>query len=182
MANNENSVPTGIKRQPPQEARRAEIMAMDPDKRPAHVFERAGFGKAPFRLVAVREETYQSHHSAPVQPAGTCDYCQNGILIVCIIRSSDGHYAGVGSDCIRKHGDAGLRRDSQAASLVRDRAPESGSGCPYRGRIAGLGRSGAPLHAHDGPIEVLPSAGQDLRGLRGLRGQVLGRRGTFALG
>jgi hypothetical protein len=75
-----------------------------------HVFERAGLGKAPFACVGMGEKTYCACQGAPVQPAGTCDYCGNCIRYVFQIRSADGKLFGVGCDCVNKTQDAGLIR------------------------------------------------------------------------
>src|SRR5574342_1408292 len=75
-----------------------------------HVFERAGLGKAPFKLMRVEERTYQACQGAPVQPGTCCDFCMTAIRITCIIRDARGHEFKVGSDCVRKTGDQGLVR------------------------------------------------------------------------
>lgn len=66
-----------------------------------HPFEEAGLGRAPFRFV---EMTVSVYSAAPghSQPAGTCDYCGQGIKYCCHIASVDGKTAVVGCDCIRK--------------------------------------------------------------------------------
>lgn len=66
-----------------------------------HPFESAGLGLAPFRLVGFEEKTYSAApgHS---QPAGTCDYCANGIKYCCHIQSHDGKRFVVGCDCVRR--------------------------------------------------------------------------------
>lgn len=83
-----------------------------------HKFEEAGLGKAPFQVVGVHEErgpkvTYidgiRCESGAPGQPVGTCDYCGTGIADCYEIRSSDGKEFVVGSDCVAKTGDAGLK-------------------------------------------------------------------------
>lgn len=63
-----------------------------------HPFEVAGLGIAPFRLISVTEKVYGPQN----QPAGTCDYCCNGIRYCCNIQSSDGKRFIVGCDCVRK--------------------------------------------------------------------------------
>jgi hypothetical protein len=87
-----------------------------------HVFEAAGLGTAPFRYVGFRElrgpikimdanGVWQGEEcGAPGQPMGTCKYCGQGIAICCEIVSADGKRFVVGSDCVEKTGDAGLRR------------------------------------------------------------------------
>lgn len=63
-----------------------------------HVFERAGLGKAPYTFRGVE-----------VQSTG-CQYCGTAILFKFWLESVDGKRFFVGSDCIFKSGDAGLRR------------------------------------------------------------------------
>lgn len=75
-----------------------------------HVFERAGLGKAPFRYTGMTEASYQACPGAPVQPGAGCDFCGRGIRYVFHVRSADGKQFKVGSDCIAKTGDAGLRK------------------------------------------------------------------------
>lgn len=67
-----------------------------------HPWEKAGLGKAPFRFVGVTEKTYTACPGAPAVPAGTCDYCGNGILYCYGIRSADGKEFVVGCECVRK--------------------------------------------------------------------------------
>ena len=66
-----------------------------------HPFEAAGLGLAPFSYVGMTEKVYSAcpGHS---QPAGTCDYCGQGIKYCCEIRSADGRSFIVGCDCVRK--------------------------------------------------------------------------------
>lgn len=79
-----------------------------------HVFQRAGLGLAPFRFVGV--ETRRGpiplpgggFAGAPGQPMGSCDYCGTGIADCYLIESADGRRFVVGSECVRKTGDAGL--------------------------------------------------------------------------
>lgn len=67
-----------------------------------HPFERAGLGKAPFRFIGVSEKVYMAHPGAPLQPAGTCDYCGNGIRYCFGVASADGRKFIVGCDCVYK--------------------------------------------------------------------------------
>ena len=87
-----------------------------------HVFESAGLGLAPFRLDGFSESKFQAAPGAPVQPGSTCDYCGQGIMIVCAIRSADGKRFKVGCDCVAKTDDAGLK--SVVDRGKRDRARE----------------------------------------------------------
>jgi hypothetical protein len=92
-----------------------------------HKFELAGLGKAPFRYtgweerrgpIAMADGTLVG---APGQPMGTCDYCGQGIAICCHILSSDGRAFIVGSDCVAKTGDAGLKRIVKQEDAKRQR-------------------------------------------------------------
>lgn len=99
-----------------------------------HKFEQAGLGKAPFRFVGVEErrgpireldkngQPTGVEYGAPGQPMGTCDYCGQGIAICCTIVSADGKRFIVGSDCVAKTGDAGLRTVKTAVNkLAREK-------------------------------------------------------------
>ena len=84
---------------------------MDAEKaKGVHLFERAGMGKAPFRVTGYGELTYQACPGAPIQPGGSCNYCGTGIRYCANIESSDGQKHVVGLDCVRKTGDGGLLR------------------------------------------------------------------------
>ncbi len=83
-----------------------------------HVFESAGLGKAPFTWVGYHEERggkvteingVTVTVGAPGQPLGTCAFCGTGIAICCEIVSADGKSFVVGSDCVLKTGDKGLK-------------------------------------------------------------------------
>lgn len=79
-----------------------------------HKFEKAGLGKAPFRIVGHEEKRGPIDMGngltigAPGQPMGTCDFCGTGIVDCFRIASSDGKTFVVGSVCVHKTGDAGL--------------------------------------------------------------------------
>lgn len=73
-----------------------------------HPFERAGFGKAPFKVVGFYEKVYRAHQDAPIQPAGMCEYCGQSIRYVVRVQSSDGHEHEIGTDCVAKTGDTAL--------------------------------------------------------------------------
>ena len=90
-----------------------------------HVFETAGLGKAPFKYLGCFEDRgphkvvingVQCEVGAPGQPMGTCKFCGQGIAMCCRIESADGKQFIVGSDCVMKTGDKGLK------SLVRKEA------------------------------------------------------------
>jgi len=85
-----------------------------------HVFQTAGLGMAPFRVTGFGVKRGPlpmadgSMVGAPGQPMGTCQYCGTGIANCFEITSSDGRTFVVGSDCVEKTGDAGLRRRVKA--------------------------------------------------------------------
>ncbi len=98
-----------------------------------HVFEAAGLGKAPFTWVGYFEDRGGKQMTtanglvvtvgSPGQPMGTCDYCGTAIAICCRIQSSDGKSFIVGSDCVAKTNDAGLKAqvDQMKAKLTREK-------------------------------------------------------------
>jgi hypothetical protein len=77
-----------------------------------HCFERAGLGKAPFRVIGFEVRKYQACPGAPVQPGASCDYCGTGIMNVFHIKGAGSEAAAfkVGCDCVAKTGDGGLRK------------------------------------------------------------------------
>lgn len=81
-----------------------------------HVFERAGLGKAPFRVVGFERRTYQACPGAPVQVGGSCDYCSTGIIETYLIRGADGSRFKVGNVCVGKTGDKGLISEAKRAA------------------------------------------------------------------
>jgi hypothetical protein len=110
-----------------------------PDADTIHVFERAGLGKAPFRYIGMveqdlcygqkilnREEYSRTGILLTTKPGGTCAYCGAYIINMCQVQSSDGRTFHVGSDCIEKTSDAGLRKvvakDLKAVQQARDNA------------------------------------------------------------
>lgn len=79
-----------------------------------HVFEQSGLGKAPFVFLGTEE--IHSHAFGIDGPfysdqdfGGSCDYCGHYIRIGCHIQSADGKHFVVGTDCVKKTGDDGLR-------------------------------------------------------------------------
>lgn len=101
-----------------------------------HKFEAAGLGVGPFKVVGFEIMKFQACQGAPVQPGTSCDYCGTGIMNVYFIQSADGRKFKVGSDCVAKTGDAGLKKTvreyqktarEQAKELVRERARQQGA-------------------------------------------------------
>lgn len=83
----------------------------------SHPFERAGLGKAPFRCVGSYESKYQAipgDPSCPIQPGSSCDYCGQGIMMVCVIRDANGVEFKVGCDCVHRSGDKALAKPVSA--------------------------------------------------------------------
>lgn len=75
-----------------------------------HIFEKAGLGKAPFYFKGC----------TTLDRGGSCDFCVTAIKTACWIVSSDGKRFKVGSNCVRKTGDAGLRKKlSEAEKIIR---------------------------------------------------------------
>jgi hypothetical protein len=80
-----------------------------------HVFEKAGLGKAPYQFLGVTTcigpiDLGNGHTVGGFgQPMGSCQYCSTGIAYLFWLKSADGRKFYVGSDCIFKSGDAGLR-------------------------------------------------------------------------
>ncbi len=75
-----------------------------------HIFEQAGLGLAPFRYRGMTKETYQACPEAPLQPGGSCDFCGTGIFFHYHFESADGKQFKVGSDCVLKSGDKGMKK------------------------------------------------------------------------
>lgn len=71
-----------------------------------HRWERAGHGKAPFRVVgnyvATPYQAVPGDPSCPLLPGAACDVCGQAISQVLRIRSADGREFKVGEDCVRK--------------------------------------------------------------------------------
>lgn len=100
-----------------------------------HAFERAGLGRAPFRFVGCYEDRGPKVMSeqggvtftvgSPGQAMGSCAFCGQSIAECCVVRSADGREFTVGSSCVMKTGDAGLRRAVKAEirekQVVRER-------------------------------------------------------------
>lgn len=84
-----------------------------------HRFEEHGLGKAPFAFVDMFQRVNQDGY-----PIGTCRYCGNGIKYCYLIRSADGRSFEVGSECVKKTDDEGLKRIVDVAKQDRKRALE----------------------------------------------------------
>lgn len=74
-----------------------------------HKFEEAGLGKAPFQFEGFKENWFVIP-GVMKKPGSSCDYCGTCMVGEYWIVSSDGRRFKVGSECIRKVGDAGLKQ------------------------------------------------------------------------
>jgi hypothetical protein len=122
-----------------------------------HRWEAAGLGRAPFRCVAIIETpgknlleanpTAYNNAAAEAQQSAqhfgvmlsSCNACGQCLQINCIIRDADGRHFVVGSDCVRKTGDAGLifrvkheERVKQQARKEAERAARWEAEAPLR--------------------------------------------------
>lgn len=92
-----------------------------------HKFEKAGLGKAPYTYTGFEARTFQACPGAPIQVGGSCDYCYTGIINTFYFKSADGKTFKVGSDCVKKAGDAGMVKSvkrvisAQRAKAKRDK-------------------------------------------------------------
>lgn len=93
-----------------------------------HAFERAGLGKAPFRFTGVRKNLFVIPGCPDAtKPGSSCDLCGTPMTYEFWISSSDGKSFKVGSECVAKTGDAGLRRvvDTKVAQMKRESTHKS---------------------------------------------------------
>lgn len=79
-----------------------------------HIFEQAGLGKAPFKLVGYSYETFKPAIDCPAKPGGSCAYCGQAISHMYHIESADGKKFHVGCECVNKTGDKGLVKEMKA--------------------------------------------------------------------
>lgn len=99
-----------------------------------HAFEKAGLGKAPFRIVGVGNKVGPLRYTdpksgltmevgSPGQPMGVCKFCGQGIMECWSIKSADGNIFDVGCECVRKTGDAGMKKviDAHKAKVNREK-------------------------------------------------------------
>lgn len=86
-----------------------------------HVF--AHLGPAPYRYKGVTKNIF-SIPGCPeaTKPGGSCDHCGTGISLEFHFTAANGRKFKVGSSCVDKAGDAGLKRD--IAQDVRDHQRE----------------------------------------------------------
>lgn len=95
-----------------------------------HRFTERGLGAAPFRVVGnymdigPKPTADGGMIGSPGQPMGVCDYCGTGIANVFVIRSKDEKEFRVGSDCVLKVGDEGLKKVVREA-LAKTRAEQT---------------------------------------------------------
>ncbi len=73
-----------------------------------HVFQEAGLGTAPFKVVGFEVSKFQACQGAPIQPGTSCDYCGTAIMNVYWVSGIDNSRFKVGCDCVEKTGDRGM--------------------------------------------------------------------------
>ena len=122
-----------------------------------HCFTTAGLGRAPFTYVGCYEDRgphvtileggIRREVGAPGQPMGTCAFCGRGIAICCTIESADGKRSTIGSECIKKYGDAGLQTRVNRARKDFDRARKEATAWKSREALAVLIANNAALLA-----------------------------------
>lgn len=99
-----------------------------------HPFELAGLGRAPFRFAGMveqdlchgerilnREEYQRTGIALTTRPGGSCAYCGTAIVNMFDVISADEKRFHVGSECIRKTGDAKLVKAATAAERAHQR-------------------------------------------------------------
>lgn len=132
-----------------------------------HVFEKAGLGKAPFRVIGVEERRGpiqtgpNTFVGAPGQPMGCCQYCFTGIVECWKIQSADGRTFIVGCDCVRKTGDKGLKTGMAPHLLKMRHAAEKRRIDAARLRLADPAVRAA-LSAQDHPLDWRKAMGETL--------------------
>lgn len=78
-----------------------------------HPFQKSGHGSAPFKCVGYEQSWHGGGTSgAPKKPGSCCDHCATGIAHVFWIVSAEGNRFKVGSECVRKTGDAPLKEET----------------------------------------------------------------------
>lgn len=135
-----------------------------------HPFEIANLGLAPFNLQDIVQKV--TEHG---QPAGTCDYCGNGIKNCCVIKSHDNKVFIVGIDCVKKlnRTDNKLATEVQrkVAKIARDkrdakRAAEWKAACERRDaalqaeRVANGGKTLAEIATEKRNEEIAANRGK----------------------
>lgn len=88
-----------------------ETIIMGEVEKPLHPFERAGLGKAPFRVDSFSVELFSIPGTGIIKAGASCDYCGTAIANTYWIRSSDGQKFKVGSECVRKTRDLSLIKE-----------------------------------------------------------------------
>lgn len=86
-----------------------------------HIFQEAGLGTTPFKVVGFEVMKYQACQGAPIQPGASCDFCGTPIMNVYWILGSapEDQRFKVGCVCVEKTGDRGLI--NKVLRMERDR-------------------------------------------------------------
>ena len=127
-----------------------------------HKFEIAGLGRAPFTLAGYHIEWFTAP-GAPPKPGGCCAYCFTGILHCFVIRDANGKTFTVGSECVKKTGDAGLiDKTKNAANAMKRETKAKADAARIEAAIAALPSAEASLSTMPHPNTALASAGRTL--------------------
>jgi len=141
-----------------------------------HIFEAAGLGKAPFKFVGMieqdmaygqailnREEHQKTGVMMTTKPGGSCDFCGTYIVNMFRIKSADGKSFKVGCECVRKTGDAGLKKAVNKIINERNRvAAEKRSKAKLEAALAALPKVSEKLAAKPHPDPYWATQGQTL--------------------
>lgn len=130
-----------------------------------HRFEAAGLGKAPYEFRGIEHKGYRPAPGLPMMVGGACAYCSTGISYRYWLRSADGKEFYVGSQCINKSGDAGLRRIVKAEERKRrDRKAQEQAKAVSAELLERLGIDTVrdALAEHDHPNDHFASEGKTL--------------------
>ena len=102
-----------------------------------HLFEASGLGQAPYRYIGMAENRF-SLGDGTTKPGGSCDFCATGIAYEFRVRSADGRVFVLGSECIHKSGDAGLRKAISRDEAALRAQKKAALDARKRSEVAGL--------------------------------------------
>jgi hypothetical protein len=99
----------------------APVPAAKPAAAKVHKFELAGLGQAPYRFTGQWKSLFIVPGES-ARPGSSCDYCATSIANVYDFTAADGKKFHVGSDCVMKAGDAGMKKVVAAAVKANNAA------------------------------------------------------------
>lgn len=89
-----------------------------------HVFEH--LGKPPYKFIGFDELVWVNPVTGACKAGGSCDHCGTGIRNAFFFESADGRRFKVGSSCVTKSGDRGMRKfvaeETRKAKLAKEQA------------------------------------------------------------